>query len=232
MNLYGVWFPYDDNTKERLCTFKSNISLINAQMKMHKAEETVVIGDFNADLERGKRFDLLLKKFVNKNHMYDGIGHLKKYTYKKGEYTTKLDHILLRDKSSLTVSSCSILDSLLDASDHKPIQVILNYEKINTNSDDNTKKFHKFNWKNCEFIEKYKQYVNELLDKEMSLCEINNFNYKITIENNLRIVTKVLIKSARNAENKPKSLMFILALGNHSNLKVVEKQNLLNIKKR
>ena len=126
MNLYGVWFPYDDNTKERLCTFKSNISLINAQMKMHKAEETVVIGDFNADLERGKRFDLLLKKFVNKNHMYDGIGHLKKYTYKKGEYTAKLDHILLRDKSSLTVSSCSILDSLLDASDHKPIQVILN----------------------------------------------------------------------------------------------------------
>ena len=34
-NLFGAWLPFDDNTKDRMCVFKTNISLLESQIKIH-----------------------------------------------------------------------------------------------------------------------------------------------------------------------------------------------------
>jgi hypothetical protein len=128
LDLYGVWLPFDDKSKERLCLFRSNISLIEAQLKLNKSGEAIVMGDFNSDLNRGNRFDKLLNIFTKKLKLCDitdspDLDH----TYKKGDYSAKIDHIFVKCYSSMETKGKVIFDSL-DTSDHRMVQGIIQFK--------------------------------------------------------------------------------------------------------
>ena len=87
-NLYGAWLPFDNGKKESLALFKSNLSLLESQVKLDGSDESIILGDFNADLTRGNRFDKLLVKFVEKNLLVDSLdvnSQNVNHTYRKGE---------------------------------------------------------------------------------------------------------------------------------------------------
>ncbi len=200
LDLFGVWLPYDNNSKERMCLYKSNISLIEAQLKLKKSTETILMGDFNADLSRGKRFDKLICRMCTKLQLRDLMDS--EYTYKKGEYTANIDHIFVRSGSGMEVTGKVIKDNL-DTSDHRPIQACIKckpQEKFQKNFEKKT--FHKFDWKNSEFIDRYKKNLIINLKKDEFGLTANNINFKEILDGKMANLTKCLIKCARQAEKE------------------------------
>ena len=71
--IIGVWFPFDDNSYDRLANIQSNISLLETFLTQHENEQVFIIGDFNCNLKRNKRFDKIFNNFILKNNMFDCI---------------------------------------------------------------------------------------------------------------------------------------------------------------
>ena len=61
--LFGIWLPFNDNTNGSLALFQSSLSLISSQL--NPTQPYIVLGDFNADTSQDRRFDNLLKDFIN-----------------------------------------------------------------------------------------------------------------------------------------------------------------------
>ena len=71
LQIYGVWLKFDDNSSESLENFQSNLLMLESEIKnnVEKKQPFVIMGDWNADLERGRRFDVIYKDFVNNNDL-------------------------------------------------------------------------------------------------------------------------------------------------------------------
>ena len=114
------------------------------------------------------------------------------------------------------------MDSCLDVSDHKPLVVYLNCDKlIKVDHEEIAKKFHKFNWKDKNFQKLFKEKVKLELNNN-----IDDTGYTIAqrVDYNIKRVTSVLIKCARNAEieiNKKRST--------HKNKNLRDEINYVNI---
>ena len=92
------------------------------------------MGDFNSDLNRGNRFDKLLNKFTKKLKLCDITDSPDLYhTYKKGDYSAKIDHIFVKCDSSMETKGKVIFDSL-DTSDHRPNHILINYRLFRNHS--------------------------------------------------------------------------------------------------
>ncbi len=55
--IIGAYMPFDDKTIERLANYKSNLQIILSICNENKDCSVLIMGDFNADLERNNRFD-------------------------------------------------------------------------------------------------------------------------------------------------------------------------------
>ena len=203
--LIGIWLPFDDSSKERFSLFKSNLSLLESQFKIHQQDDVVIVGDWNADSNRNKRFDKEFVQFIVRNDLIDTINEQQQelnFTYEKGEYQAKLDHIVIKKENRLKLISSCIINDELDTSDHMPINVKL-YCPISTIKTRHEEKniSHKFAWKNFNFKVTYAKIFKEKI-KEMKheFCyEGDKLN---TIDGNLINLTKLHIKCARMAENQ------------------------------
>jgi len=71
IHVYGVWFSFDDGSFEKYSLFLSGLSVLEAEIKSNSDDDIAIIGDFNADFHRGKRFDIALRKFVNDSGVQD-----------------------------------------------------------------------------------------------------------------------------------------------------------------
>ena len=205
LDVFGVWLPFDNNSKDRLCLYKSNISLLEAQIKLNKSTETILLGDFNADLTRAKRFDKLIVRMCNKLKLIDVTDQkTPEYTYKKGEYSAKIDHIFVKCDSCLDMSG-KIINDILDTSDHKPVQVCIELKKqVNKKEHIVPEKnnFHKFDWNNNELVVIYKKNVKKMLEKKEFHALANNLNFKEIIDEKISLLTKCLVKCVRQAEQE------------------------------
>ena len=205
--IYGVWQPFDNGSSERLGLFLSTMTILQDELMKLKATKAFIIGDFNADLLRGNRFDKLLKRFVENLDLLDVsriFGKDKIPTYHKGSYKATIDHFFCNKVASLTLRSFDIIYKEICMSDHKPVACIADFVRksspaayVDSTSVPN-KNMHKFPWSNNLFISSYKRYVSELcltlkselMDKsleELAGCAAGNLN-------------RVLLKAARKAE--------------------------------
>ena len=57
--LIGVYIPFDDNSAYRYAQLKSTLELIASIIEDNLDKTVLVVGDFNADLKREKRYDKL-----------------------------------------------------------------------------------------------------------------------------------------------------------------------------
>ena len=147
--------------------------------------------------------DIPLEIVKNKHKQYSQNNM---YTYKKGNYTSRIDHILISYHLKENFCKSSILNDIENLSDHFPVETVLflfnnveTSERI-SNSEPEEKKFHFFPWKN----EKFRILYNANLEKNLN--NLDQFfwskqdDYKDLIDTNLTNLTKIMLNTARKTE--------------------------------
>jgi hypothetical protein len=168
MSIIGVWMPYDDGSLDSVCRILSVFSEIESLLdNIPITEPYIVMGDWNCDINRGRRMDEHLKIFLDDNDLfgcenkfYQGVIN----TYKKGDYSAHIDHILCPKYLCDDIIKCEILDDLMNTSDHKPIKICIRTINNNTNHT-NRNNIYKFHWESNEFIMRYRQKLNIFMDE-------------------------------------------------------------------
>ncbi|RNA12682.1 hypothetical protein BpHYR1_028277, partial [Brachionus plicatilis] len=123
-NLIGTWVPFDDGSQTRLAEFKSLVSLLESKLEYISNESVLIFGDWNCDIKRVRRFDNLFKDFLSNNQLISvspGTREDKIFTYKKGEYTSIIDHFIIKESFYQNVKKFKHLNYIENFSDHKPI---------------------------------------------------------------------------------------------------------------
>ena len=129
--IYGVWLGYDDS-KNRINSnqaFLSNLAILESEVSLNLSTETsfIIVGDFNADLKRNRRFDKHLSTFMNSNNLVacENLFNTKdiNYTYEKGKHLAYIDHAICHLKDSKLVTGYGILNDPDNASDHQPLKI-------------------------------------------------------------------------------------------------------------
>ena len=123
-NLVGVWVPFDNGSKERLVNFKSFLSCMESILDVYDNERVILLGDWNCDLNRGKRFDKLLSRFIVENKLNDCFNLFDPkidHTYKKKNYKSNIDHIIVRSSEEKLITDFDVYDDVINFSDHNGI---------------------------------------------------------------------------------------------------------------
>ncbi|CAF1072537.1 unnamed protein product [Brachionus calyciflorus] len=151
------------------------------------------MGDWNADLERCRRFDIIFKDFVYNNDLIisdDSDSQKVGYTYRNSDYKALIDHINWHKND-----------------DHLPITIKVDVDLgVKDEFNQVITKFHRFDWNCSVFIDKN----NENLEKMMPEME-----HYFTKEPNLELINQfykelcsTLIR-ARTAERSIESTSII-----------------------
>jgi hypothetical protein len=205
--IYGIWQPYDDGTVEKLGFFHSTIAMLESDVKEFSGNSILIMGDFNSDLNRNKRFDSLLRKFIKRSGlsvMSQVFSKDKIPTYKKGDYRATLDHILGNEVIMKYITNFEVISESENLSDHQPVSCCFDSNMISNNSESGLnfrveeKRFYRFPWSNLSFLDLY---INDV-DKN---CEnLYKELYKLTHDEIIfdfcEKLRKLLLKAARNAE--------------------------------
>lgn len=201
----GVWMPfYSTSDKSKLYTFKSNISLLENELKTH--QNVIIMGDWNSDTNRKNPCDQLFKSFIESNQLINATNMLvnkNEYTYKNGEYYSNIDHIVINRKASSNIIHSEIIIDNLDMSDHRPIVAKFEFdaERLVEQSNPTTKQFHKFQWKDIKFKDLYAMKITRILNENKNEFNFNG-NVEELIDENLNKLIKFQIKAAREAEKE------------------------------
>ena len=217
-----------DNPKQRdlsKSTFELTLSRTLALIDKHKQKYIPIflMGDFNSDINRNNRFDLILKKFISDNNLLilDNINdnHINRPTFSTAQINGKifsynLDHFLLFPKDSLEIlkyPKFSIFEDLGNTSDHQAINFSFTIETLTTLDIPNVsqkKTSNTLSLENPEILNFYQIKIQENL-KEYS----NYYKNPLTIQNDQTYidqlyssVCKVFIISADQTLNFQKTL--------------------------
>ena len=205
--IYGAWIPFDDNSPERLAIIQSTLSLLESELFVNENNNVIIIGDFNCDLARDKRYDRLLARFIDENSLVDAVSLFDQkcdYTYSNKSYKATIDHIIVNDVARSTIEGCFIINNPVCVSDHKAIECVIRSRIIHNdafNSDAiREKNVHRFPWTNEFFVDKYAS----LLDRNVSefIMTLGNLGLSRVdfIDQICAILPKIMIKVARDAE--------------------------------
>lgn len=207
LNIVGVWLPFDDGTVESWSELNSAYSVIETiVLGLADTQNMVIIGDWNSDMARGKRFDRRMERFIDENKMFlcNRKMNYNDYTYQNGGYFSVIDNCVCDCYFSKYVKNFSIIYDDLNLSDHCPINVELDLIIKNTSTNNllnfvNENKFHKFPWHCKDFCESYYAYLEDELP---TLCDryIESTPSKSTIDECIYEVNKMFIKCARKSE--------------------------------
>ena len=206
MSIFGIWQPFDDGSMLKLSGLQSNLSMLEAEIRNMRGEDIIIIGDFNADFKRNKRFDKLIAKLMKDIEFFEitNKNESNSTTYSNGTYQATIDHMFANESMRIRIKDFHILRDRLDLSDHRPIACEVHNNAVdnvigNTSFQDSNR-FHKFNWRNQDFSDKY---LILLIDYLKSLLEGYNAT-ESDISSQLNYLHDGLVscclKAARNAE--------------------------------
>ena len=82
---------------------------------------------FNADISRGKRFDVLLQRFIEDENFHMLDSNLGGYSYLKGNYRAFIDHCLVPRQDFPLDFWCEVLYSDINTSDHNALQLVVTF---------------------------------------------------------------------------------------------------------
>jgi hypothetical protein len=66
--ILGVWMPYFSGLESEI-EYDSCLAILSNQINQSKADFTIVIGDFNADLTRKSQMDDKMRLFIEENDL-------------------------------------------------------------------------------------------------------------------------------------------------------------------
>ena len=132
ITIIGVYLPYDNNTHENISEFINCLLLLNELKDIYVKQNHMVCicGDFNADYRRGNRFDNKLQEFIDlSGALLPLSNNYSTLSYKKGMYTSLIDHFLVYNINENNCKSW-IVDDIENLSDHLPVflELKLNFQ--------------------------------------------------------------------------------------------------------
>jgi hypothetical protein len=88
-----------------------------------------IIGDFNADVTRNNRFDILFKNFINNNELrlISPSFNINEFSYHNDHLKAKLDHCIISKSFTGPFIHCVYNEDVINLSDHKPILIMINF---------------------------------------------------------------------------------------------------------
>ncbi|CAF1008894.1 unnamed protein product [Brachionus calyciflorus] len=209
-NFVGVWVPFDNGSIERLVNFISFLSSLESILDVYSNESIIFLGDWNCDLNRGKRFDKLLKNFIINNDLIDCFLLFDQridYTYKKKDYISKIDHIFTRSQEIKNIKYYEVIDEPTSLSDHNAVNCFIDLVEDTgdyNEEEESQKDFHYFDWKDQDFVEIYQNFLNKNLDFLFPKVNIDFYNNlsecTSLIDEIYENLPRILLKSAREAE--------------------------------
>jgi hypothetical protein len=190
-NIY-TYLPYDDNTQLTLSEFISCLQIIGELFKFfgNKEYKVSIMGDFNADLLRMKRFDLILKEFIVDNdlHVLSPSYDPEVFSYFKGEYSAFLDHVLINNNLDKDNYKCNIIESDINLSDHKPLLINFKWNSDSYSKDsDYIEPINNLliklnpNLDNIEIYQKFNSILNENIISCMNIPIIDKNDHQTII---------------------------------------------------
>ena len=121
----SVYLPFDNNTNLNFTEFQSSLQIILELFLFYSLNRHLVfiIGDFNADVTRNNRFDLLFKNFINNNELslVSPSFNINEFSYHNDHYKAKLDHCIISKSLTSPFIHCVYNDSVINLSDHNPV---------------------------------------------------------------------------------------------------------------
>ena len=97
--IISVYLPFDNHSSLSFSVFTSSLQIIKELFNFYslKNHSVFVFGDFNADLTRNNRFDVVFNNFLLNNsfHCISPSFDANEFTYHNGKYQAKLDHCQL-----------------------------------------------------------------------------------------------------------------------------------------
>ncbi|RNA05275.1 hypothetical protein BpHYR1_021600 [Brachionus plicatilis] len=241
LNCIGTWIPFDNGSKERLVKFKNILSGIEGRLDIVHYERHILLGDWNCDLMRKRRFDKLFVNFIESKNLVDCFSLSKTncdFTYRKEKYKSKIDHMLVDKNDVKLFKNFEVFQDPTNLSYHNAICCELDLESTADIPQEVPveRNFHHFDWKNPSFVESYRNFVSNNSLSLISLIEESvqierNTNEKIDVI--YKALPTILIKSARQAEKACKLIRRNKRFSrnkykeNNEILKVIDKTNQL-----
>ena len=208
--IYGIWQPFDDGSLEKLSLLYSSLSLLKADLLDVSHQDILILGDFNADFSRNKRFDKIFLNFLNENSLFDTacLFNVDKVpTYFKGSYTATLDHVCTNLSALQKVEDFLVYNDALCTSDHRAIRCSIkkiSLDQINERTKLDAVQFqqdrflHKFPWKNRLFCEHYASKLDEELPDLINRCK--SYSASTVVKVVFEELPLLVITAARKAE--------------------------------
>ena len=206
----GCYFPYDNGSALNLSEFSSCLQVAYELLLFFESMQhfVILIGDFNADLLRQKRFDEVLRLFIMNNNLkvLSPSYNASNYSYSKGSYNAKLDHCLTSNwNHNNYIFKSMYIDNDINMSDHKPIFVNIEWKLSNEINiiDVNKLENDKIitippNFDNSEIREKFNCILNENMNIHVN-TPIENIDNKQQIVDQMYLQLCGAIKLANDA---------------------------------
>ena len=179
--LIGVYMPFDDGSADSKAQFETNISILSALIKncVDLNNPVLITGDFNADLNRKKRFDSILLEFMKEYSLisldsifnssmtptYPATMLINSYTNTRTMYYANLDHMIVPkqiDANKIEILNCTINNDIINTSDHNSLSLKfrLMYSKQNQQSEPEKRNIINFDDEELNIF--YKDQIEEL----------------------------------------------------------------------
>ncbi len=203
-----VYLPYDNNTKLNFTEVQSSLQIILELFLFYTLNRHLVciVGDFNADVTRNNRFDIIFKNFIRNNDLtlISPSNNINEFSYHNDQYKAKLDHCIISNSLTSPFIHCVYNDSVINLSDHNPVLTnIMLY--TNCTSQKEILKSNEIKFitliPNLE-IDEIKLKFNNILANEMekySNCEINDPTNKQQIIDDMYLQITSAIQFAFNS---------------------------------
>ena len=139
--IVGVYMPFDDLKQDSKSIYEITLSYLSAILSKYENSDIpiFILGDFNADLRRNNRFDIILENYIT-DHKLVPLDHqftqMNNYTFSADlgidkSYFANLDHVLVLDRPIYAILEnfqCNILDDPRNTSDHRALSIEFSFD--------------------------------------------------------------------------------------------------------
>jgi len=183
--------------------------MLSAELSSLADSDVLIMGDFNADFARGKRFDKKIGEFMIRHDFSRVVDKCNSLLpiYSNKINSAVIDHMFTNVSLTPKIAEFCVVVDVLDASDHRALSCLLSLQSdisvSDTSSQNVTKRFHRFPWK----VDDFKSLYSESLMVNFSLFATSCDNLGDELgQNKLNLIhdgiLEIMLKTARQAEIK------------------------------
>ena len=202
--IIGAHMIYYDGSKENNTNYEIDINhIIQIYKELKEKYETIIVGDFNAEIDRNNQIDVIFTKKLEENDLQCMD---KKYIQKENKTFWKnnkdawIDHVIASTTND-TIEQVTIDDDEDNLSDHLTMKVSATIEIGEEIQEKRRSKIHP-KWKDAEYIIRYRRYLKEPLKRIVENIKTTDGMRKEEIEREIESIIENLHNTLRQGAEK------------------------------